>query len=157
MVWADGLIQNHYRPSFFCGATNFSREGLCRNRRGFFRPNFWVNSAGDFLVDFFGPFSSEKKTGGKNPPNNPRQTSNQNSGVSRPKPTLQSSGLDNFLSYFSQLAKVAAGRSLRVAPLINFNFQGAATTNQGKADGNRSLQFLLSVTLWSFWPRFCLL
>ena len=43
--------------------------------------------------DFCGPFSLEK-TGGKNQPKNPRQNSNQNLGVSRPKSTLQESALD---------------------------------------------------------------
>ena len=48
-------------------------------------------------MDFFGPFSLER-IGGKNPPNNPRQFSNQNLGVSGPKSTLQGSGLEKLLS-----------------------------------------------------------
>ena len=63
-------------------------------RGEFFRTKSQVNFAGDFSVDFFGPFSLEK-IGGKNPPKNPRQNSNRNLGVSRPKSTLQESGLDN--------------------------------------------------------------
>ena len=44
------------------------------------------------MVYFLGPFSLER-TGGKKPFKNPQQTSNQNLGVSRPKSTLQGSGL----------------------------------------------------------------
>ena len=59
-----------------------------------------MNFAVDFLVDFLGPFSLEK-TGGKYPPKNPRQFSNQNLGVSGPKSTLQGSGLEQlFLEFF---------------------------------------------------------
>ena len=66
------------------------REGFCRNPRGIFPTEFPGEFCrGFFAVDFFGPFSLEK-TGGKNP----RQFSNQNSGVSGPKSTLQGSGLD---------------------------------------------------------------
>ena len=75
--------------------SNFSRKGFCRNPRGIFRTKSRVNSAGEFLVVFFGPFSLEK-IGGKNPPKNPRQNSNRNLGVSRQKSTLQGSGLDSF-------------------------------------------------------------
>ena len=39
----------------------FSRKGRCRNPRGFIRKKSRVNLAGDLLVDFFGPFSLEKK------------------------------------------------------------------------------------------------
>ena len=48
--------------------SNFSRKGFCRSPRGIF-PNTksQMNSAGDFLVDFFGPFSLEEKKS-KNPP-----------------------------------------------------------------------------------------
>ena len=74
-----------------CRKSVSSREGFCGNPRGIF-PN---KVLGDSLVDFFGPFSLEK-TGEKNPPKNPRQNSNQNLGVSRPKSTLQGSGLDKF-------------------------------------------------------------
>ena len=61
-----------------------------------FQTNSWVNFAGDFWVDFLGPFSLQK-TGGKNPPKNPQQNSNQNLGVSRPKSTLQESALDRLI------------------------------------------------------------
>ena len=47
-------------------------------------------------------FSLEKE---ENEPKNPRQDSNLNSGVSRPKPTLQGSGLENYLNSYYQ-AKV---------------------------------------------------
>ena len=73
----------------------FSREGFCRNPRGIFPTEFPGEFCRGFFVDFFGPFSLEK-IGGKNPPKNPRQFSNQNSGVSGPKSTLQGSGLDIF-------------------------------------------------------------
>ena len=58
--------------------------------------SFWnsqVNFVGDVLVDLLGPFSLEKAAG-QIPPQNPQQNSNQNLGVSRPKSTLQGSGLD---------------------------------------------------------------
>ena len=48
-----------------------------------------------------GPFSLEK-IGGKNPPKNPQQNSNQNLGVSRPKSTLQESGLDKLCKFVSR-------------------------------------------------------
>ena len=60
-----------------------------------------MNFAGDFLVDFWGP-SSLGKTGRKNPPQNPQQSSNQNLGASRQKSTLQGSGLDYFFLEASQ-------------------------------------------------------
>ena len=72
-----------------------SREGFCRGPRGIFPTEFRGEFCRGFLVDFFGPSSLEKK-GGKNPPQNPRQFSNQNLGVSGPKSTLQGSGLDIF-------------------------------------------------------------
>ena len=76
--------------------SQFFKKRLLQKIRGeFFRTKLRVNFAGDFLVDFFGPFSLEK-VGGKNPPKNPRQNSNRNLGVSRPKSTLQGSSLDNF-------------------------------------------------------------
>ena len=62
-------------------------------RGEFFRTKSRVKFAGDFLVDFFGSFSLEKNRR-KNPPKNPRQNSNRNLGVSRPKSTLQGSGLE---------------------------------------------------------------
>ena len=71
----------------------YQEKASAEIRGEFFRPNSQVNFAVDFLVDFFGPFSLEK-TGGKNPPKNPRQFSNRNLGVSRPKSTLQGSGLE---------------------------------------------------------------
>ena len=70
-----------------------SRKGFCRNPRGIFLTKLWVNFAGDFLVEFFGPFSL-RKTERKNPPKNPQQNSNQNLGLSRRKSTLQGSGLE---------------------------------------------------------------
>ena len=79
---------------------HFSQEKASAEiRREFFRTKSWVNFAGDFLVDLFGPFSLEK-SGGKKPPQNPQQNSNQNLGVSRPKPTLQGSGLEFFINLF---------------------------------------------------------
>ena len=56
-----------------------------------------MNLAGDFSVEFFGPFSLEKNER-KNPPKTPRQNSNRNLGVVRPKSTLQGSGLDSLQS-----------------------------------------------------------
>ena len=47
---------------------NLSREGFYKNPRGFFRPSFRVNSAGDF----FWPFSL-KKNRRKNTCRNPQQ------------------------------------------------------------------------------------
>ena len=55
-----------------------------------------MNFAGEFLVDFFEPFSLENRK--RTPPKNPQQNSNQILGVSRPKITLQGSGLE-FLLY----------------------------------------------------------
>ena len=57
---------------------------------------------GEFCRGFFGGFFqafSLEKTGGKNPPENPRQFSNQNLGVSGPKSTLQGSGREEFCKY----------------------------------------------------------
>ena len=48
----------------------------------------------DFFGRFFWAFFLGEK-GGKNPPKNPRQNPNRNLGVSRPKSTLQGSGLEN--------------------------------------------------------------
>ena len=46
--------------------TKLSRKVSAEIRGEFFRPNFWVNFAGEsFFCDFFGPFSL-KKTRGKN-------------------------------------------------------------------------------------------
>ena len=82
----------------------FSQEKASAEMRGeFFRTKSWVNFVGDFLVDFFGPFSLEK-IGGKNPPKNPRQNSHRNLGVSRPKSTLQGSCLDFFFQVFNSVS-----------------------------------------------------
>ena len=43
---------------------SMSRKGFCRNPRGIFPNKVPSEFCGDFLVDFFGPFSLEK-TGGK--------------------------------------------------------------------------------------------
>ena len=58
-------------------------------RREFFRTKSQVNFAGDVFVDFFGPFSLDKNRRTKSTKKNPRQNSNRNLGVSRPKSTLQ--------------------------------------------------------------------
>ena len=73
-----------------------SRKGFCRYPRGIFPNKVPGEFCGGFLVDFFGPLSL-KKIGGKTPPKTPRQNSNRNLGVSRPKSTLQGSGLDFLL------------------------------------------------------------
>ena len=54
-----------------------------------------MNFSGDFLWICFAFFLG-KTTGGKNPPKNPWQNSHQNLGASRPKSTLQGSGLEKF-------------------------------------------------------------
>ena len=64
-----------YEVSIFRQVKTLSRNGFCRNPIGIFsEQNFWV--------DF------------PNPPKNPQQNSNQNLGASRPKSTLQGSGLE---------------------------------------------------------------
>ena len=69
-------------------SNKLSREGFCRNPRGIFPTKFPGEfCCGFFWAIFFGPFSSLEKTGGKNPPKNPRRFSNQNLGVSGPKST----------------------------------------------------------------------
>ena len=82
-----------FKPCFVSILIKCQEKASAEIRGEFFRPNSRVDFAVDFLVDFFGPFSLEK-TGGKNPPKNPRQFSNQNLGVLGPKSTLQGSGLD---------------------------------------------------------------
>ena len=69
-----------------------SRKGVCRNPRGIF-----LNKVpGEFCGGFFGGFFLGAFFLGKNPkPRNPWQNSNQNLRVSRPKSTLQGSGLDH--------------------------------------------------------------
>ena len=69
--------------------TTYSRKGPCMGE--FIQTSFQTYFEGDFWVDFLGAFSSEK---GKNPPQNPQQNSNRTLGASRPKSTLQGSGLD---------------------------------------------------------------
>ena len=76
----------------------FSRKGSAEIRGEFFRTKSWVNFAGDFVVEFFGPFSLGKNRMQKSP-KNPRQNSNQNLGVSRPKSALQGSGLELFCCF----------------------------------------------------------
>ena len=68
-----------------CNFSKCQEKASAEIRGEFFRTKSQVNFAGDFLVDFFGPFSLEK-IGAKNPPKNPQQNSNRNSGVSRPNP-----------------------------------------------------------------------
>ena len=77
------------------GSGQMSRKASAEIRGEFFRTKSRVNFAGDFLVDYFWPFSLGK-IGGKNPPKNPRQNSNRNLGVLEPKSTLQESGLDKW-------------------------------------------------------------
>ena len=52
-------------------------EEACRNPRGIFLNKVSGEFCGGFFGGFFGPLSLEK-TGGKNPPQNPRQFSNRN-------------------------------------------------------------------------------
>ena len=59
------------------------------------KPISWWILQGIFWWIFWGPSSfGTKKTGGKNPPQNPHRNSNRSLGASRPKSTLQESGLD---------------------------------------------------------------
>ena len=80
---------------------HFSRKGFCRNPRGIFPTKVLGEFCGGFFGGLFRAFFLGKKIGGKNPPKNPRQNSNQNLGVSRPKSTLQGSGLDISASLLS--------------------------------------------------------
>ena len=66
----------------------YQEKASAEIRGEFFRTNSRVNFAG-FFGGFFGAFFLGK-TGGKNP----QQNSNQNLGASRPKFTLQESGLE---------------------------------------------------------------
>ena len=75
----------------------FVKKRLLQKSEGIFFPNeaacFFC---GGFLVDFFSflLFFLGKKGGKIHHKKNPRQISNRDLGVSRPKPTLQGSGLD---------------------------------------------------------------
>ena len=71
---------------------NLSRKGFCRNPRGISPNKVLGEFCGGFLGGFFQAFFFGKKRR-KNPQKNPRQNSNRNLGVSRPKSTLQGSGL----------------------------------------------------------------
>ena len=94
------LARSTSRISFFSSkidiSPNTQEQASAEIRGNFVRTKSWVNSAGDFLVDFFGPFFLEK--GGKNPPKNPQQNSNQNLGVPRPNPShcKDPAGLDKY-------------------------------------------------------------
>ena len=79
-----------------CQSKELSRKGVCRNPRGSFLNKVPGEFCEGFFGGFFGPVFLEK-TGGKNPPKNPRQFSNQNLGVSGPKSTLQGFGLEELL------------------------------------------------------------
>ena len=74
----------------------FQERASAEIRGEFFQTKSRVNFAGDFLVDFFRGFFLGKNRRKKSTPKNPRQNSNRNLGVSRPKSTLQGSGLDTF-------------------------------------------------------------
>ena len=78
------------------GNTGGSRKGFCRNPRGIFPNKFRGGFCGGFFGWIFSSFFFLGKDGRKNPPKNPRQNSNQNLGASRPKSTLQGSGLDRW-------------------------------------------------------------
>ena len=67
--------------------SNLSRKGFCRNPRGIY-PKYRVNFAGGYLVDFSGLFPLGKQDG-----KSTQQYSNQNSGASLTKSTLQGSAL----------------------------------------------------------------
>ena len=75
-----------------CKIRTLGQEKASAEIRGeFFRTNF----AGDFFCRFFGAIFLEKQE--ENPPQNPRQNSNLNLGVSRPKSTLRVSGLEKLM------------------------------------------------------------
>ena len=75
-------------------ACQFVKTRLLQKSKGeFFRTNSRVNFAGEILVFLGGFFLG--KTGGKIPPKKPQQNTNQNWRASRPKSTLQESGLVN--------------------------------------------------------------
>ena len=57
-----------------------SRKGFCRNPRGIFPNKVLGEFCGAFFGGLFGIFPCEHKTGGRNPPKNPRRSSNQNCG-----------------------------------------------------------------------------
>ena len=122
------------------------RAGICQEKasaeiRGeFLRTKSRVNFAGDFLVDFFGPFSLEK-IGRKIPPKNPRQNSNRNLRVSRPKSTLQESGLENFREWLFSAPRMTGRRS--------------HWTERG--DDNIFLRLAIVVRLFLLWLRMGLL
>ena len=99
-----------------------SREGFCRNLRGFFPNKF----PGEFCHGFFGGFLGAFFLGRnrrKKSPKNPRQNSNQNLGVSLPKSTLQGSGLEklgtrkSMQTFFGQ----SFSRALRVMDVCTKN------------------------------------
>ena len=66
-----------------------SRTAFCKNPRGIYLNKFTC----EFCRGFGGPFLLEK-TGGKNPPKNLQQYSNQNLAGSRPNSTLKGSELE---------------------------------------------------------------
>ena len=71
-------------------------------------------------MDFSGLFSL-RKTGGKDPPKNPQQNSNQNLGVSQPKSTPQGSVVEIFVICGSRLGarglEPPQGASGKMGPL----------------------------------------
>ena len=102
---------------YFMGARSFlnkiSRKGFCRNPRGIFPDKV----LGEFCRGFFGGVFRAfflGKSRSKKSPKNPRQNSNQNLGVSRPKSTLQGSGLDKIT--FVTRSYLGSTRVARIDP-----------------------------------------
>ena len=70
------------------------KKRLLKKSEGTFPNKVLGKFCGGFLGGFFRAFFRGKKGAKKSPPKNPRQNSNWNLGVSRPKSTLQGSGLE---------------------------------------------------------------
>ena len=90
---------------------------------GIFPTEFLGEFRGDVFVDFWELWSLEE-TGGKAPPKNPHQNSNQSLGILRPKSTLQGSGHDkegtraiNLNNFGEILPKLDPGPFLYVWPV----------------------------------------
>ena len=90
--WGVGLPDPSVAPlmAFFVLRAFLLRKGVCRNQRGIC-PNRFLGEL--FLVEFFlGHFPWKQK--GENPPRRQQQNPNQSMEASRPKSTLQGSGLE---------------------------------------------------------------
>ena len=106
----------------------FSRKGFCRNPRGIFLNKVLCEFCGGFFGGcFLGLFPWKNRR--KKPPKNPRQNSNRNLGVSRPKSTLQGSCLDVFLSESSFVSNHVVSEGTEGITVIQVDYTSSLQTS----------------------------